>query len=64
MPDIDNLRTVKDAAAWMRGAERCCRETAKHIPDLEHAAYQRGRSHAFGLAAGLLEDAIREDADE
>jgi len=59
--DVDNLRTVKDAAAWMRGADKECRETAKHVTNLEQAAYLRGRAHAFGMAAGLLESAIRED---
>ena len=65
MPDIDNLQTVEDVIAWLRGASTTCAETAKHNRDIpDHAIYLRGRAEAFGLAAGLLEDAIREDADE
>lgn len=61
MPDIDYLRTTEEVIAWLRLAGETCSETAKHITDPEQAAYQRGRGHAFGLAARTIEDVARRE---
>ncbi len=59
VPYFGDLRTVEEAIAWLRQAEETCADVAKYITDREEAAYQRGRSRAFGLAAGLVEGVIR-----
>lgn len=63
VPYIGDLRTVDEVIAYLRQASETCSETAKHITDREDAVYLQGRAHAFGLAAGWVEDVIRRGAE-
>lgn len=62
LPDIAYLRTYDEAAVWLRTAGAICSDTADHLSG-EQAAYQRGRAHAFGLAARTIEDVSRRGAE-
>ncbi|WOX55052.1 hypothetical protein R6Y95_06140 [Methanoculleus palmolei] len=58
VPYFGDIRTPDEAIAWLRQASETCSEVAKYITNPEQAAYQRGRAHAFGLAAGIVESAL------
>ena len=62
VPYIGDLRTIPEVITFLRRASESCSETAKHITG-EDAVYLQGRAHAFGLAAGWVEDVIRRGAE-
>lgn len=59
LPDVDNLQTIEDVIAWLRVAAGECMESAKSTSHDPSRKYLRGRAHAFGLAARLVEDVTR-----
>lgn len=58
---VSELSTVEDVIVWLQKAKEICAEAAENAQTRDEVCHLTGRSHAFEMAAQLLEDVTRRE---